>query len=81
MRFLFSVSKVNCDSYKAFDTLNHDILLAKLYANGFDRDSFKVLHNYLSNRYQRTKVLVHGVKLFLEYHKVLFLILSSLTFI
>ena len=81
MLFLFSVSKFNCDSYKAFDTLNHDLLLAKLYANGFDRDSFKVLHNYLSNRYQRTKFLVHGVKFFLEYHKVLFLVLSSLTFI
>ena len=81
MSFLFSVSKVNCDLSKVFDTLNHDLLLAKPYADDFGRDLFKVIHSYLSNRYQRTKVLVHGVKLFLEHHKVPFLILSSLTFI
>ena len=44
------------DLSKAFDTLNHDLLLAKLYAYGFDRDSLKVLHSYLSNRYYRTKI-------------------------
>ena len=62
---------------KAFYTLNHILLLAKLHAYGFDRDS---LHSNLSNRYQRTKInkiLVCGVKLFLEYYKVLFLVLSS----
>ena len=37
------------DLSKEFDTLNHDLLLAKLHAYGFDRDSLKVLHNYLSN--------------------------------
>ena len=40
---------------KAFDTLNHDLLLAKMHAYGFDRDSLKVYHSYLRNRYQRTK--------------------------
>ena len=44
------------DLFKAFDTLNHDLLLAKLHAYGFDRDSFKVVHSYLSNRYQKTKI-------------------------
>ena len=37
------------DLSKAFDTLNHDLLLAKLHAYGFDRDSLKVLPNYLNN--------------------------------
>ena len=36
--------------------MNHDLLLAKLHAYGFDRDSLKVLHSYLCNRYQRTKI-------------------------
>ena len=31
------------DLSKAFYTLNHDLLLAKLLAYGFDRDSLKVL--------------------------------------
>ena len=44
------------DLSKAFDTLNHDLLLAKLHAYGFDRDPLKVFHSYLSNRYQRTKI-------------------------
>ena len=72
------------DLSKAFDTLNHDLLLAKLHAYGFDSDSLKVLYIYLSNRYKRTKInkiLVRGVELFLEYHKVLFLVISSLIFI
>ena len=43
------------DLSKAFDTLNH-FLLSKLHAYGFDRESFKVLHSYLSNRHQRTKI-------------------------
>ena len=38
-----------------FDTLKHDLLLAKLNAYGFDVDSLKVLLNCLSSRYQRTK--------------------------
>ena len=44
------------DLSKAFDTLNHDLLLEKLLACGFDRDSLKVFHSYLSSRYQRTKI-------------------------
>ena len=44
------------DLSRAFDTLNHDLLLTKLRAYGFDRDSLKVPHSYLSYRYQRTKI-------------------------
>ena len=44
------------DLSKAFDTLNRDLLLAKRHAYGFDRDSLKVLHSYLSNWYQRTNI-------------------------
>ena len=35
---------------KAFDTIKHDLLLAKLHAYGFSKRALKLIHNYLSNR-------------------------------
>ena len=39
------------DLSKAFDTLNHELLIAKLHAYGFNRDSLKLINDYLSNRW------------------------------
>ena len=44
------------DLSKAFDTLNHELLLTKLNAYGYDKNSLKSIHNYLSDRYFRTKI-------------------------
>ena len=44
------------DPLKAFDCIPHDLIIAKLAAHGFDTNSLKLLHNYLSNRKQRVKV-------------------------
>ena len=43
------------DLSKVFDTLNHDLLIAKLLAYGFDIKTLKLLHSYLTRRWQRTK--------------------------
>ena len=44
------------DLSMALDTIKHDHLIAKLYAYGFSKKSLKLLHNYLSNRWHRTKI-------------------------
>ena len=44
------------DLSKALDTLNHDLLIAKLYAYGFDIKTLKLLHSYVTKKWQRTKV-------------------------
>ena len=44
------------DLSKAFDTLNHYLLIAKLHASGFDIKTLKLLHNCLTKRWQRIKI-------------------------
>ena len=44
------------DLSKAFDCLNHELLLAKLEAYGFDYSALAYIDSYLSDRKQRTKV-------------------------
>ena len=39
------------DLCKAFDTLNHDLLIAKLHAYGFTRESLELIKSYLTNRW------------------------------
>ena len=50
------VGTVLMDLSKAFDSLPHDLLVAKLAAYGFQKDSLKLMLSYLSNRFQRTKI-------------------------
>ena len=44
------------DSSKPFDCMCHDHLIAKLNTYGFDRNTLKLIYDYLSGRSQKTKV-------------------------
>lgn len=41
---------------KVLDWINHDILVAKLYAYKFERNALRFIHDYLSGRPQKAKV-------------------------
>ena len=41
---------------KAFDTMNHDLLIAKLGAYGFQEDALVFMKSYFTNRQQRVRV-------------------------
>ena len=44
------------DLSKAFDCINHNLLIAKLNAYGFDKQAVSFIHSYITKRKQRTKV-------------------------
>ena len=48
--------EVLMDLSMAFDTLNHELLIAKLHAYGFGKESLMLLLSYLSNQSKRTKI-------------------------
>ena len=50
------VGTILCDLSKAFNTLSHDLMIAKLNAYGIGHSSLKFIDNYLTNRKQRCKV-------------------------
>ena len=44
------------DLAKAYDCVNHDLIIAKLEAYGVGKNSLSLVQNYLSQRQQRVKV-------------------------
>ena len=44
------------DLSKGFDTLNHNLLVAKLKAGGLNLNPASFIKSYLTNRYQRCKI-------------------------
>ena len=44
------------DLSKAFDCMNHDLLIAKLEAYGFNRGALQLIHSYLNRQKQRVKL-------------------------
>ena len=44
------------DLSNALDTINHELLIAKLHVYSFEKSALKLLLNYLSDRWQPTKI-------------------------
>ena len=41
---------------KAFDTFNHELLIAKLHAYGFSKEALTLIAGYLSDGWQHVKI-------------------------
>ena len=51
-----SAGAILTDLSKAFDCINHKLMLSKLNNYGFDLTSLKLIFSYLDNRYQRVRI-------------------------
>ena len=56
VNYLAQVGVITMDLSKAFDSLNHELLISKLKAYGLESNSVTFMKNYLTNRLQRCKI-------------------------
>ena len=65
------VGGIFCDLQKAFDCVNHDILLTKMEFYGITGKTNKLMKSYLSNRRQRVKIEKDSIKHYSEWDLII----------
>ena len=56
MTYTTTICEVFLDFHRAFDTVNHDILLSKLHYHSITDTLFNLIKSYLTNRKQYTYI-------------------------
>jgi hypothetical protein len=64
------VGSIFCDLQKAFDSVNYDVLLAKIEFYGILGKTYKLIESYLKNRYQRVLIDLDSKKYYSEWKLV-----------
>jgi exonuclease III len=64
------VGSIFCDLQKAFDSVNYDVLLAKMEFYGISGKAHKLIESYLKNRYQRVLIDLDSKKYYSEWKLV-----------
>ena len=52
----FLVGSVFMDLSKAFDSIPHELIIAKLHAYGFDENALVLIHSYLKEQKQSVRI-------------------------
>jgi hypothetical protein len=66
------VGGIFCDLHKAFDCVNHEILLAKLEFYGVTGNFLRLIRSYPEHRYQRVEICIKSnhVKVYSEWERI-----------
>jgi hypothetical protein len=64
------VGGILCDIQKAFDCVDHDLLLSKIYWYGISGKGYNLIQSYLKNRYQRVIITNKSKQYYSEWEPI-----------
>jgi len=71
------VGSVFCDLQKAFDCVDHDLLLSKMLWYGISGKGYTLIQSYLKNRYQRVIIAKKSRQCYSEWEPIRYGILQG----